>query len=153
MLGKTRGVAEDDSLASGFIEMIQPFRYPRSVGERILREIASVKIRIENEVFKAGEIDRNVKLGRGGIREIEFVAQSLQLLQAGRLPFLQDPQTLSALEKLVRYKLLSGEDASALAAACAFFREVEHRLQMEDYQQTHTIPTARCAALWLWRTE
>src|SRR5262249_15575635 len=79
MLIKARGVAGDDALAAEFLELIQPFRYPRSTNEGVLREIGTMKDRIENEVVKAGELDRNVKLGRGGIREIEFIAQSLQL--------------------------------------------------------------------------
>jgi [glutamine synthetase] adenylyltransferase / [glutamine synthetase]-adenylyl-L-tyrosine phosphorylase len=145
MLIKARRVAGDTSLASEFLEMIQPFRYPRSLSERTLREIAEMKDRIENEVVKAGEIDRNVKLGRGGIREIEFVAQALQLLNAGRTPFLQSPHTLPTLEKLVQYRLLPTEDATALAEAYAVLRDVEHRLQMENNLQTHTIPTERKA--------
>jgi [glutamine synthetase] adenylyltransferase / [glutamine synthetase]-adenylyl-L-tyrosine phosphorylase len=145
MLVKARRVAGDESLSSEFLEMIQPFRYPRSLAERILREIAEMKERTENEVVKAGEIDRNVKLGRGGIREIEFIAQTCQLLNAGRMPFLQNPQTLPALEKLVQYKVLPGAQAIKLAEAYRFLREVEHRLQMEDNLQTHTIPTERKA--------
>ena len=99
-----------------------------------------MKDRIENEVVKAGELERNVKLGRGGIREIEFVVQALQLLRAGRQPFLQGAQTLPCLDKLAQYELLSAEDARLLAEAYAFLRDVEHRLQMEDNLQTHTIP-------------
>lgn len=143
MLIKTRGVAGDHELAGEFLEMIQPFRYPRSLNERVLREIAAMKQRIENEVVKAGEIDRNVKLGRGGIREIEFVAQTRQLLNAGKIPFLQGPQTLPTLKKLVQYKLLASSEAEDLTDAYVFLRDVEHRLQMENNQQTHTIPTER----------
>jgi [glutamine synthetase] adenylyltransferase / [glutamine synthetase]-adenylyl-L-tyrosine phosphorylase len=145
MLIKARGVAGDPGLAAEFLETIQPFRYPRSLGESILREVAETKARIENEVVRVGEIDRNVKLGRGGIREIEFIVQTLQLLHAGRLPFLQLPETLPALEKLVEYHLLTSEDARALEAAYRFLRDVEHRLQMENNLQTHTLPTARPA--------
>lgn len=143
MLIKTRPVAGDLSLGSEFLEMIQPFRYPRSLSNRILQEIASMKDRIEVEVVKAGEIERNVKLGRGGIREIEFIVQTLQLLHGGRLPFLQDHQTLPALEKMVRYKLMASSDAKILSEAYCFFRDVEHRLQMDNNLQTHTIPTER----------
>jgi glutamate-ammonia-ligase adenylyltransferase len=125
--------------------MIQPFRYPRSLAEGIVREVADMKERTENEVIKAGEIDRNVKLGRGGIREIEFIAQTLQLLNAGRIPFLQNPQTLPTLEKLVQYKLLPDAAARQLADAYRFLRDVEHRLQMENNLQTHTIPVERKA--------
>ena len=145
MLIKTRRVAGDEALAAEFVEMVQPFRYPRSLGQGILCEVAAMKDRTENEMVKAGEIDRNVKLGRGGIREIEFTVQTLQLLNAGRLPFLQGAQTLPALEKLAQYKLLSTGESLALANAYCFLRDVEHRLQMEDNLQTHTIPTSRPA--------
>ena len=78
MLIKARGVAGDETLAAEFLEMIQPFRYPRSINESVLREVVAMKGRIEHEVLKADELERNVKLGRGGIREIEFVVQALQ---------------------------------------------------------------------------
>jgi [glutamine synthetase] adenylyltransferase / [glutamine synthetase]-adenylyl-L-tyrosine phosphorylase len=86
-----------------------------------------------------------VKLGRGGIREVEFIAQSQQLLHAGKMPFLQGQQTLPTLEKLAQYNLLSGEEARSLRDAYCFLRDVEHRLQMEENLQTHTIPTSRAA--------
>lgn len=140
MLIKARCVAGHEGLAAEFLEMIQPFRYPRSLNQGVLREVAAMKDRIENEVLKAGELDRNVKLGRGGIREVEFVVQSLQLLHAGRQPFLQGAQTLPGLEKLAQYELLTREDARSLAESYCFLRNVEHRLQMEDNRQTHTIP-------------
>jgi len=145
MLIKARGVAGDQRLAAEFIEMVQPFRYPRSVNEGVLGEVAAMKDRIENEVVKPGELERNVKLGRGGIREIEFIAQSQQLLHGGRQPFLQGPQTLPCLDKLVQYGLLSAEESRRLKEAYCFLREVEHRLQMENNLQTHTIPAERPA--------
>jgi [glutamine synthetase] adenylyltransferase / [glutamine synthetase]-adenylyl-L-tyrosine phosphorylase len=141
MLIKARGVAGAESLAGEFQETVQPFRYPRSLGEDVLREIAAMKERTENEIVKSGEIDRNVKLGRGGIREIEFVAQTLQLLHGGRVPFLQERQTLATLEKLVDYNFLDRPQVQALQKAYLFLRDVEHRLQMENNLQTHTIPT------------
>jgi glutamate-ammonia-ligase adenylyltransferase len=142
MLIKARGVAGDATLAGEFLEMVQPFRYPRSLSEQVLRDIADMKRRTENEVVRAGELERNVKLGRGGIREIEFIVQTLQIIHAGKVPFLADPQTLAGLDKLVRYKILPAEDAGVLTAAYVFMREVEHRLQMENNLQTHTIPEA-----------
>jgi [glutamine synthetase] adenylyltransferase / [glutamine synthetase]-adenylyl-L-tyrosine phosphorylase len=145
MLIKGRPIAGSIELGAEFLEMVQPFRYPRLIGERTLREIAAVKKRLETEIVKAGEMDRNVKLGRGGIREIEFVVQSLQLLHAGRIPFLQGPSTVPTLHKLASYGLLSADDAAALEQAYLFLRNVEHRLQMEADQQTHTIPTERQA--------
>lgn len=140
MLIKARPVAGDKPLAAEFLEMIQPFRFPRAISENILEEIAAVKRRIENEIVGPDELRRNVKLGRGGIREIEFVVQSLQVLHAGRLPFLQLSQTLPCLAKLPRYQLLTPAEAGQLDAAYRFFRDVEHRLQMENNRQTHTIP-------------
>lgn len=140
MLIKARVVAGDKSLASEFVEMIQPFRYPGSINPEILREIAATKDRTEREVVRAGELERNVKLGRGGIREIEFIVQSLQVLHAGRSPFLQISQTLPCLQKLAQYNLLPPREANQLDAAYRFLRDVEHRLQMEDNRQTHTIP-------------
>ncbi|HLP78106.1 MAG TPA: bifunctional [glutamate--ammonia ligase]-adenylyl-L-tyrosine phosphorylase/[glutamate--ammonia-ligase] adenylyltransferase [Candidatus Paceibacterota bacterium] len=140
MLIKARGVAGSRNLAGEFLEMVQPFRYPRAVGETVLQEIGAMKDRIEAEVVKAGELDRNVKLGRGGIREVEFIAQSQQLLHAGRIPFLQGAQTLPALEKLSQYKILGETETAPLREAYCFLRDVEHRLQMEENRQTHTIP-------------
>jgi glutamate-ammonia-ligase adenylyltransferase len=145
MLIKARGVAGDAMLAAEFLEMIQPFRYPRSINESALREVGVMKDRIEAEVVKAEELERNVKLGRGGIREIEFVVQSLQLLHAGRQPFLQGPQTLPVLEKLVQYELLPQESARCLREAYVCLRNIEHRLQMEDNRQTHSIPADKSA--------
>ncbi len=140
MLIKARGVAGDVNLAGEFQEMAQPFRFPRSLGERVFREVAAMKQRIETEVVKSGELERNVKLGRGGIREIEFVAQTLQVIHGGKIPFLQGRQTLEILNKLVQYKLLEEADAKGLAEAYSFLRDVEHRLQMEADMQTHTVP-------------
>ena len=149
MLIKARGVAGDASLAAEFLETVHPFCYPRTINQNVLREVAAMKDRIENEVVKSGELERNVKLGRGGIREIEFVAQALQLLHAGRHPFLQGSKTLPCLEKLAQYALLSAEQAGQLRDAYNFLRKAEHRLQMEDNRQTHTIPVSQPAQVRL----
>jgi glutamate-ammonia-ligase adenylyltransferase len=140
MLIKARPVAGDAALAHEFAEMIQSFRYPRMLSERVIADVAAMKARTEAEIVRSGELERNVKLGRGGIREIEFIAQVTQLLHAGRNPFLQIPQTLPALQAMVKYGLLAAEDAQALTEAYVFLRNVEHRLQMENNRQTHTVP-------------
>jgi glutamate-ammonia-ligase adenylyltransferase len=145
MLIKARGVAGDSALAHEFLEMIQPFRFPRSLPEGALREVSAMKLRMENEVVKSGELDRNVKLGRGGIREIEFIVQSTQLVHGSRMPFLQGRQTLPTLEKMVQYNLIEPENARALTEAYCFLRDLEHRLQMENNLQTHTVPSALAA--------
>ena len=141
MLIKARCVAGDQSLGAEFLEMIQPFRYPRSISEQVPREVAEMKQRIENEIIKSGELERNVKLGRGGIREIEFIVQTQQVLHGGRMPFLQGSKTLPALDKLKDYKVLDQSESSRLKEAYCFLRDIEHRLQMEDNRQTHTLPT------------
>ncbi len=97
MLIKARHVAGDESLTTEFLEMVQTFRYPPSLNTDVLHEVAAVKDRIETEVVGEDELERNIKLGRGGIREIEFIAQSLQILHAGKVPFLQTAQTLPCL--------------------------------------------------------
>jgi glutamate-ammonia-ligase adenylyltransferase len=151
MLIKARHVAGDKGLAAEFVEMVQPFRYPHSISQRVLHEVTLVKDRIEREVVGTDELERNVKLGRGGIREIEFVVQSLQVLHAGRLPFLQIFQTLPCLEKLTQYHLLTDDETQQLGVAYRFLRDVEHRLQMENNLQTHTIPADHRAQLRLAR--
>ena len=151
MLLKTRCVAGNESLAAEFLETVQPFRYPRTIGRDVLQEIGAMKDRIENEVLRADELERNVKLGRGGIREIEFIVQAEQMLHAGRQPFLQGSQTLPGLAKLAQYGLLPEKEAAQLRGAYGFLRDVEHRLQMEENLQTHTIPVSPPARLRLAR--
>jgi glutamate-ammonia-ligase adenylyltransferase len=145
MLIKARPVAGDRALGEEFVEALQSYRYPRSLSERTVREVAAVKKRIEDEILRHGEMERNVKLGRGGIREIEFVAQTWQILRAGRSPFLQGGSTVPVLRKLAEYGLLKPADARELEDAYIFLRDIEHRLQMDAHQQTHTIPTERRA--------
>ena len=152
MLIKARCVAGSAPLVDEFLETIHPFRFPRYVGEEVLGEIAMIKQRIEREIVGEDRLTRHVKLGVGGIREIEFVAQTLQLLHAGRSPFLQTANTLEALQKLGKYGQLPLDEVNNLAAAYQFLRTVEHRLQMEAGLQTHTIPTDRAALLRLARS-
>ncbi len=140
MLIKARPVAGDRPLGADFLELVQPFCHPRSLSDHLLDEIAATKRRMETEVVE-GDAEHDVKRGRGGIREIEFIVQGLQLLNAGKQPFLQQAATLPALEKLAEYGLLDPGECTRLAAAYRFWRDVEHRLQMEHNRQTHTLPT------------
>jgi len=137
---KARPVAGDLQLGEEFFESVNSFRYPRYPPPSILMEVSGVKIRIEKEVLGAGNLESNIKTGFGGIREIEFFVQALQLLNAGRNPFLQTPRTLEALEKLQRYEILNSEEATFLIAAYRFLRLVENRLQMREEGQTHSLP-------------
>ncbi|HEY1770170.1 MAG TPA: hypothetical protein VGG02_07930 [Chthoniobacterales bacterium] len=137
---KSRWICGDRELAYEFLRQHQPFIFPRSPTPDLLDEIALIKQRIERDIVGAEDLERNVKLGVGGIREIEFVVQALQLLHAARHPFLQEPATLKALRALARLEFLPNDDARRLESAYRFLRRVEHRLQIEAEQQTHTIP-------------
>ena len=138
---KARGVAGDRELAYEFLRQHQPFIYPRSPTPDLLDEIANIKRRIERDVVGHEALDRDVKLGRGGIREIEFVVQTLQFIHGARHAFLQESSTLRALQGMAQLELLPKKDVLELDRAYRFLRRTEHRLQIEAEQQTHTVPT------------
>ena len=140
MLIKARCVAGDAALGDEFVQMVQPFVYARHAGTQVIQQMAAIKQRIETEIVHDDRLTRHVKLGIGGIREIEFIVQSFQVLRAGRNPLLRNRSTLQTLPLLVAAKLLTASDAGTLANAYRFLRNVEHRLQMEMELQTHTIP-------------
>src|SRR5881396_3580216 len=137
---KARGIAGSRELAYEFLRQHQPFIYPKSATPDLLEEIANLKRRIERDIVGSDKLHRDVKLGRGGIREIEFIVQALQLTHGARHPFLQEPSMLKALRALRELDLLPPEEVLALDGAYRFLRRVEHRLQIEAEQQTHTVP-------------
>ena len=137
---KARGIAGSRELAYEFLRQHQPFIYPRSPTPDLLDEIAKIKRRIERDVIRSDALERDVKLGRGGIREIEFVVQTLQFIHGGRHIFLQETSTLDALRGLSRLELIPRTEVVDLDRAYRFLRQVEHRLQIEAEQQTHTVP-------------
>src|SRR5256886_8690938 len=92
---KARGIAGNRELTYEFLRQHQPFIYPRSPTPDLLDEIAAIKRRIERDTLATDELDRDVKLGRGGIREIEFVVQTLQFIHGGRHDLLQEKRTLN----------------------------------------------------------
>jgi [glutamine synthetase] adenylyltransferase / [glutamine synthetase]-adenylyl-L-tyrosine phosphorylase len=137
---KARGIAGSRELAYDFLRLHQPFIYPKSATPDLLEEIANIKHRIERDVVGPEKLERDVKLGRGGIRDIEFIVQTLQLIHGARNPFLQEPGMLKALRALRELDLLPRDEVLALDNAYRFLRRVEHRLQIEAEQQTHTVP-------------
>ncbi len=137
---KARWICGDRELAYDFLRQHQPFIFPRNPTRDLLEEISLIKRRIERDIVGQEFLGRNVKLGVGGIREIEFVVQALQLLHASRHPFLQETSTLKALRGIAQLEFLATADANNLETAYRFLRRVEHRLQIEGEQQTHTIP-------------
>jgi len=137
---KARPVAGSIELGAELLESLHGFRYPRNPPPSLLEEVAAMKARSDAEIVGKGSLERDVKLGVGGIREIEFVAQSLQLLNAGRFPFLQTHSTSQALGLLARYGRMEAPEAARMAEAYWFLRRVEHRLQIRDEEQTHVVP-------------
>jgi [glutamine synthetase] adenylyltransferase / [glutamine synthetase]-adenylyl-L-tyrosine phosphorylase len=147
-LTKARGICGDNELLYEFFQRLQPFIFPRLVSSDLLDEIAEIKIRIERDLVGQENLRRNVKLGIGGIREIEFITQTLQLLHGARNAFLQERNTLKALKALEQLEILPRNEVEALADAYVFLRTVEHRLQIVAEQQTHTLPASE-EARWM----
>src|SRR5437667_1866876 len=137
---KARGIAGGRELAYEFLRQHQPFIYSLSPTPDLLDEIAKIKRRIEHDVIRSDSLERDVKLGRGGIREIEFVVQTLQFIHGGRHIFLRETSTLDALRGLSRLELIPRKEVVDLDRAYRLLRRVEHRLQIEAEQQIHTIP-------------
>jgi glutamate-ammonia-ligase adenylyltransferase len=148
---KARPVAGDLDLAATFLEAIRPFVWRRHLDFAMLADIHTVKRRIDTHkgglLRGADELDQiaghDVKLGQGGIREIEFLVQTLQLIWGGREPELRVRRTLDALALLTRSGHLPPQSAAALGCSYRFLRRVEHRLQMVMDRQTHRLPESR----------
>ena len=141
---KARPLAGDIARGRDFLQQIRPFVWRRGLDFAAIADIHAMKRRINQHkgLEETGQIaGLDVKLGRGGIREIEFAAQTLLLVWGGRDPSLRDPTTLGALRSLVRAGRLSRRAAAELTVAYRVLRTVEHRLQMVADRQTHAIPT------------
>ncbi|MFP4173895.1 MAG: bifunctional [glutamate--ammonia ligase]-adenylyl-L-tyrosine phosphorylase/[glutamate--ammonia-ligase] adenylyltransferase [Candidatus Hydrogenedentota bacterium] len=138
---KARPVAGDHELGSAFIEQTRPFAFPRYFDDETLEEIRNTKQQMEDLVRQRGQSETEVKLGRGGIRDIEFTVQMLQLLNGGRIPALRTPNTLEAIHQLGLHDIVRPFEADTLARNYAFLRRVEHRLQIEGSQQIHALPS------------
>ncbi|MCX5769905.1 MAG: hypothetical protein NTZ09_06490, partial [Candidatus Hydrogenedentes bacterium] len=137
---KARPCAGDPALGERFIESTRPFVFPRYFDDATLDEIRQIKQQTEALVADKGQAGIEVKLGRGGIRDIEFTVQMLQMLNGGRMPDLRTRSTLDAIRALGLHGHLSPFEATALASHYTFLRGVEHRLQIEGSQQRHVLP-------------
>lgn len=137
---KARPCAGDLALGERFIERMRSFVFPRYFDDATLEDIRQVKAQTEAMLDESGRAEREVKLGRGGIRDIEFTVQMLQLLNGGRWTELRTASTISAIEVLGIHSYLRPFDASTLSSNYSFLRQVEHRLQIEDGQQCHELP-------------
>jgi glutamate-ammonia-ligase adenylyltransferase len=139
-------VAGSHDVGQAFLKLVKPFvlgtggKMDRDKALTIVRDVRAVKDMIDAKISDRGHAQRNVKLGIGGIREIEFFVQTVQVLAGRKVPALLDRSTLGSLSRLAKKKLLSTEDRDALTAAYLFLRNVEHKLQMVDDLQTHALP-------------
>jgi glutamate-ammonia-ligase adenylyltransferase len=137
---KARFIAGDRALGDAFIALATPFVYPRYVTQSFLEEVRANKRRIEQKCALEGQTETNIKTGYGGIRDIEFIVQSLQLQHGGAQPRLRTPGTLPALQRLRHAHLLTDRQAHELADDYQFLRTLEHRLQLLQGFQTQTLP-------------
>jgi glutamate-ammonia-ligase adenylyltransferase len=137
---KARPVAGDAALGARFMELVAPHVWPDVLGPDAVRSVRAMKVRSEGETHKRGLDDRELKRGRGGIRDIEFAVQLLQLVHGRHDPSIRSGNTLEALGQLVDAGYVDQADAAPFDAAYRFLRTVEHRLQLWDEQQTHTLP-------------
>jgi glutamate-ammonia-ligase adenylyltransferase len=136
---KVRPVAGDAGLGAEFIEAVQPFVYKRLLSFAEINEIKAMKRKIEHQAQRAGAA-REVKTGPGGIRDVEFAIQFLQLLNGGDLPAVRKRDTLGALQALEAVGCLTDAEYRGLDDAYRFLRKVEHRLQLLFDLQTHRLP-------------
>ncbi len=136
MLIKARPAAGDLKLGREFVRQLQPFIYPRTFFHHPADAVARIKARIE---AKIGD-QKNIKLRAGGIRDIEFIVQVLQLVNGGKHPDLREGNTLQAIAALQARGFLSGDESTDLTRAYTMFRTLEHRLQIMANLQTHTVP-------------
>jgi [glutamine synthetase] adenylyltransferase / [glutamine synthetase]-adenylyl-L-tyrosine phosphorylase len=149
---KARPVAGDLDLGRELLAAAEPFVWPEELDPEVVAEIREMKSRIEAkpEVVRHGE--RQLKLGPGGIRDIEFTVQLLQLVHGRGDRSLRRTGTLPTLQALVRNGYVAEEDADAFAAAYRLLRTVEHRLQLAHERRTHTIPDDPERHEWLARS-
>ncbi len=137
---KVRPVAGDLELGVRFLQAIESFVYRKYLTFAEINEIKAVKRRIEQIASRAGLSHTEVKTGRGGIRDIEFTIQFLQLLNGGDIPELRQRTTLLAMEALERVGCLTDQEYRVLDDAYRFLRKTEHRLQLLFDLQTHQLP-------------
>src|SRR5207244_5399004 len=146
----------DDRSAQQLRGAVLPFVFRRYLDYNVFDALRILHRQIREHAAKrcAGRPERanDVKLSRGGIREIEFTVQLLQVVRGGQFPELRTRPTLDALQRLARANLMPQEAADALAAAYEFLRRVEHRIQYLDDQQTHVLPTRDDDLAWIAHT-
>ena len=157
---KSRVVAPRSAVLNGSAQALRgvvlPFVFRRYLDYNVFESLRTLHQQIREHASKrsAGHPERanDVKLSRGGIREIEFTVQLLQVVRGGQFPELRTRPTLDALQRVAKAGLMPQATADALGAAYVFLRQVEHRIQYLDDQQTHVLPTRDDDLAWMART-
>jgi len=137
---KALPVAGSRTLGRSFLAMSRPFIHEPAFDVQALADVRDMKAKVDRKVFDRGQAGRNVKLGAGGIREIELVVQSLQVGHGGNLPQVLGRNTLQALAALREQGLVTEQEFETLHSAYLFLRDVENKLQMVNDAQTHSLP-------------
>ncbi len=140
---KARPVAGSPELGEQFCRAVRPFVYRKFLDFASLEEIQEIKTRIDSKLGSRKKQEAHVKLGVGGIREIEFFVQALQMVYGGRTSELQERSTMKALDKLLGHHFLTEKEHRDLCGAYLFLRDLEHKLQMVFHLQTHELPESR----------
>jgi len=145
MLIKARVSAGESEPGAGLLEFVEPLIYQSSLDFRAVEAVSETRQRISEKAAakKRGKRGLDIKLTPGGIRDIEFLVQCLQRLHGGREPWVRHGGTMFALFRLRDKRLLSDTEYARLAAAYQFLRYVEHRLQLDEDRQTHTLPSGQ----------
>ncbi len=137
---KARPLAGDKELGNRYIESVSPMVWHAAAREGFVDDVQSMRRRVEEQI-PAGEVDRQLKLGPGGLRDVEFSVQLLQLVHGRSDESLRSVNTLQALAALAQGGYVGRDDAAALDAAYRFLRTLEHRIQLHRLRRTHLMPT------------
>ncbi len=152
MLIRLRPLSGPRSALDSFTRRVEPFVYRRSIDPGVMQSIRSMKERIEDERERAGrDLEADLKEGPGGIRDVEFLVQSFQLLFGGRDRELRTGNVLDALDALDRLHHLPDGVAASLESSYTWLRRAEHALQLVEERQTASVPRERSARLALAR--
>jgi glutamate-ammonia-ligase adenylyltransferase len=138
---KARAAAGDRELGAALIDGLSTIVYPEHLEPAAIDDVRRTKVRLEEYIRQRGKELVEVKRGRGGIRDVEFAVQLLQIVHGRRDPRLRSPTTLVALDALAAEGYVARADADALADAYRFLRRLEHRLQIVRDLQTHDLPS------------
>lgn len=138
---KARLVAGDEELGAAYLDATRPFVWSAADHPTFVEDAQAMRRRVESHI-PARLAERELKLGPGGLRDVEFSVQLLQLVHGRSDVMLRSPNTLEALEALATWGYVGREDASTLAEAYRFLRTLEHRIQLHRLRRTHTMPEA-----------